>query len=77
MSYGAIGNIYHADGQYEKAHDLFFRGIKLLAPIFMENRQGLKGFMNNLQADYLKMCRTLNKVPDRELQDLLEEEGTL
>ncbi|GBE53597.1 tetratricopeptide repeat protein [bacterium BMS3Bbin14] len=77
MSYGAIGNIYHADGQYEKAHDSFFRGIKLLAPIFMENRQGLQGLMNNLQADYLKMCRTLNKVPDRELQDLLEEEGTL
>ncbi len=61
----------------KKAHGLFFRGIKLLAPLFMKNRQGLKGLMDNLQADYLKMCRTLNRVSGRELQDPQEEEGTL
>ncbi len=39
----------------------------------MKNQEGLKGLMDNLQADYLKICRTLNKVPDRGLQGLREE----
>ncbi len=30
MSYRTIGKIYHADGQDKKAHDSFFRGIKVV-----------------------------------------------
>ena len=67
MSCGALGSIYAAGSDNLKARESFERGVRILAPYFLQMPRAFAQLMGNLAGEYLKACEASGGEPDMEL----------